>query len=300
MFSGFSRRVNASVFGALAAVVSIGLVQNGWAQTPAETNFTTYCGACHSIGEGLRVGPDLAGIHERRSQDWLEQFVKSSQSLIKSGDAEAIAIAAEFNGIVMPDALISEQQIREVLSYIAVKSAGLASTAGESTTVVAQPAPVAAPPSEEDIQEGQALFQGAIRFDNGGPACNACHDVRNDAVIGGGILAAELTTVFSRMGGAGVKAILGQAPFPVMQAAYVDKPLTDDEVVALVAFLEYADSEQYNQLPRDYGIGLFLSGTFGAAILFLLFGIIWRKRKTGPVNQAIYDRQVTSTIEDRV
>jgi hypothetical protein len=124
--------------------------------------------------------------------------------------------------------------------------------------------------------------------------------VRNDAVIGGGILAAELTTVFSRMGGAGVKAILGQAPFPVMQAAYADKPLTDDEVTALVAFLEYADSEQYNQLPRDYGIGLFLSGTFGAAILFLLFGIIWRKRKTGPVNQAIYDRQVTSIIEDRV
>ena len=152
MFSGFSRRVNASVFGALAAVVSIGLVQNGWAQTPAETNFTTYCGACHSIGEGLRVGPDLAGIHERRSQDWLEQFVKSSQSLIKSGDAEAIAIAAEFNGIIMPDALISEQQIREVLSYIAVRSAGLASAGGESTTVATQPAPVAAPASEEEMR----------------------------------------------------------------------------------------------------------------------------------------------------
>ena len=163
-----------------------------------------------------------------------------------------------------------------------------------------QPAPAAEPASPEDIENGQAMFQGAIRFENGGAACNACHDVRNDAVIGGGILAAELTTVFSRMGGAGVKAILGQAPFPVMQAAYADKPLTDEEVTALVAFLEYADSEEYNQLPRDYGIGLFLSGVVGAAILFLFFGIFWRGRKVGSVNQEIYDRQVTSVVEDRI
>ena len=134
-----------------------------------------------------------------------------------------------------------------------------------------QPAPAAVPASQEDIEKGRVMFQGATRFENGGAACNACHDVRNDAVIGGGILAAELTTVFSRMGGAGVKAILGQAPFPVMQAAYEDKPLTDEEVTALVAFLEYADSEEYNQLPRDYGIGLFLSGAVGAAAFFSVF-----------------------------
>jgi cytochrome c1 len=158
----------------------------------------------------------------------------------------------------------------------------------------------AEPASSEDIADGQAMFQGGIRFENGGAACNACHDVRHDAVIGGGVLAAELTTVFSRMGGAGVRAILGQAPFPVMQAAYEDKALTDDEVRALVAFLQFADSEEYNQLPRDYGIGLFLSGTIGAVILFLFFGILWRNRKIGSVNQDIYDRQVTSVVEDRV
>ena len=147
---------------------------------------------------------------------------------------------------------------------------------------------------------GRRCSRAPLAFENGGAACNACHDVRNDAVIGGGILAAELTTVFSRMGGAGVKAILGQAPFPVMQAAYADKPLTDEEVTALVAFLEFADSEEYNQLPRDYGIGLFLSGVVGAAILFLFFGIFWRGRKVGSVNQDIYDRQAVSVVEDRI
>jgi ubiquinol-cytochrome c reductase cytochrome c subunit len=224
--------------------------------------------------------------------------VRSSQTMIKNGDPDAVALAAEYSGIVMPDTVMSEPQIRDLLNYIQIKSAVLKSTGDESTA--AQPAPAAVPASPEAIEAGQAMFQGAIRFENGGAACNACHDVRNDAVIGGGILAAELTTVFSRMGGAGVKAILGQAPFPVMQAAYADKPLTEEEVTALVAFLEYADSEEYNQLPRDYGIGLFLSGAVGAAILFLFFGIFWRDRKTGSVNQEIYDRQVTSVVEDRI
>ena len=155
----------------------------------------------------------------------------------------------------------------------------------------------AEPASEEDILAGQEMFQGNIRFVNGGPACNACHEVRNDAVIGGGILATELTSVFSRMGGAGVKAILGYAPFPVMQAAYAEQSLTEIEVAALVAFLEFADSEQYNQLPRDYGLGLFVSGSAGAGVLFLFFAFVWRGRKKGSVNQAIYDRQITSVID---
>jgi hypothetical protein len=99
------------------------------------------------------------------------------------------------------------------------------------------------------------------------------------------------------MGGAGVKAILGHAPFPVMQAAYQDQSLTEQEVTALVAFLEYADSAQYNQLPRDYGVGLFLSGLIGASILFILFGVVWRGRKKGSVNQAIYDRQIKSVAD---
>jgi hypothetical protein len=79
-----------------------------------------------------------------------------------------------------------------------------------------------------------------------------------------------------------------------MQTAYQNRSLTENEVAALVAFLEYADSEQYNQLPRDYGIGLFASGSVGAGILFALFAFVWRGRKRESVNQAIYDRQIRS------
>jgi len=281
---------------------SINNSQDAWAQEPGEQVFQTICIACHTIGGGRLVGPDLALVHERRTQDWLESFVKSSQTMVNDGDADAIALFEEFNRIPMPDSPLSEQQIRQVLSYIKSQSPDQSANTDSSTgmpATVDEPAPVEAA-SEETILLGQELFQGNIRLVNGGPACNACHEVRNDAVIGGGILATELTTVFSRMGGAGVKAILGQAPFPVMQAAYKDQSLTENEVAALVAFLEYADSEEYNHLPRDYGLGLFLSGAVGAGVLFLLFGFIWRGRKKESVNQAIYDRQISSVsdIED--
>lgn len=258
-----------------------------------EQVFQTYCFACHGIGEAQRIGPDLAGVHDRRSQDWLQRFVKSPKALIDGGDADAIALLETFNGMVMPDATISDQQIEEVLAYIESRSqsvAGSESAASAVTTAVADTSAVE-PPSSQDISTGADLFQGKLRFENSGPACNACHDVNNDSVTGGGTLAVDLTSAYTRMGAAGLTAILARAPFPAMQSAYGEKPLMDEEVDSLVAFFQYADAESDSQQSTNYGFGLFLSGGLGAAFLFGLFPFIWRNRKIGSVNQSIYDRQ---------
>ena len=294
MFHVLSGGLRALISGMLLAVISLAWSDKTQAQETGEQVFNTTCFACHTIGGGRLIGPDLAGIHEKRSQEWLEQFVKSSQTLINSGDADAVALYEEYNSMLMPDAVASDEQIRDVLSFIKTRSSAQPQQSEASTVAQAQPEE---PASEVDILAGQDLFQGIIRFENNGAPCNACHDVRNDAVMGGGILAAELTTVFSRMGRAGVQSILGQSPFPVMQAAYEGKALTENEVTQLVAFLEYADSEQYHQLPRDYGLGLFASGVAGAGVLFGLFAFVWRGRKTGSVNQEIYDRQIKSELD---
>ncbi len=293
MIKSFSKKMCSLLLGTIATTVFLVISGTSSAQVAGEKEFNTICIACHTVGEGPRVGPDLAGVTDRRSEDWLVKFIKSSQSMIDSGDPDAVALAEQFAGLVMPDTAMSDQQIKDIVGFLKIKGSSAPVGTGKSMAAPDQ-ATAIEPASEEDILLGQNYFQGEERFENGGAACNACHDVRNDAVIGGGILAAELTTVFSRMGGAGVKAILGHAPFPVMQAAYKDRPLTEHEVSTLVAFLEYADSEEYNQLPRDYGIGLFFSGTVGAGVLFFLFGFLWRERKDGSVNQAIYDRQIKS------
>jgi mono/diheme cytochrome c family protein len=295
MFHVLSGGLRALVSGLLLAVISLTWSDKTEAQDTGEQVFNTTCFACHTIGGGRLIGPDLAGIHEKRSQEWLEQFVRSSQTLINSGDADAVALYEEYNSLLMPDTAASDEQIREVLSFIKTRSSDQSQPVEPSAVAQVEPEE---PASEDDILTGQELFQGNIRFENNGAPCNACHDVRNDAVMGGGILAAELTTVFSRMGKAGVQSILGQSPFPVMQAAYEGKALTENEVTQMVAFLEYADSEQHHQLPRDYGLGLFASGIIGSGVLFGLFAFVWRGRRSGSVNQEIYDRQIKSSTDE--
>lgn len=151
------------------------------------------------------------------------------------------------------------------------------------------------PVSEDVVTLGRELYQGTIRFTNGGPACNSCHEVTNDSVIGGGVLGRELTTVFSRFGGPAIRVMIGSPPLPVMQRAFQGRPLTEEEVEALVGFLERADAEHELHQPRDYGIKLFGSGAAGTTLLLGVYTVLWRKRKRGSVNQAIFDRQVRSS-----
>jgi cytochrome c2 len=277
----------AAARGIVIAGLLVFLAAPGAAQPQAQEGseiFGTYCVACHTIGGGRLVGPDLQGVAERRTEAWIIEFVQRSEALIASGHSIAVSLAEEYPGLIMPDLPLSAEQVRAVIAYM---------QEGPSAEP-AREAP-AGPVSEEQIALGQNLFQGTTRFTNGGPTCNACHDVTHDAVIGGGVLAIELTTVFSRLGGPGVRAIIGSPPFPVMQRAYQDKPLTDEEVVALVGFLERADAEQAFHQPGDYGRNLFVAGIIGAAILLGLYSMMWSGRMRASVNQAIYDRQVKST-----
>jgi hypothetical protein len=80
-----------------------------------------------------------------------------------------------------------------------------------------------------------------------------------------------------------------------MEAAYADQPLTEAEKTALVAVLQRAAESGSSHMPRDYGLGLFTSGVAGAVLVFGSCSLVWRRRKTGSVNQAIYDRQMKSS-----
>lgn len=253
-------------------------VASGEAATGAEI-FNNVCIGCHTIGGGKSVGPDLKGVSERRSEEWLLKFIASSQTVVKSGDPIAVALFAEYYKIVMPDVPFSTDEIKGVLAFIRSGGDGTAATPLRAAT-------------PEDIPRGQGLFEGSIRFVNKGPACNSCHHVKNDAVIGGGVLAKDLTSVFTRMGAPGVQAILGKPPFPVMEQAFKGRVLTQDEVVALVAFLQDADEKQSFQHPRDYGFRLLYSGAGGFVVLMAAYSVVWRRRKTHPVNRRIFDRQV--------
>ena len=250
-------------------------------EASGEALFQQKCAACHVTGSERLVGPGLAGVTTRRDRAWLKRFIMQPDQVLASGDSIANALLLEYQ-VPMPNIGTTDAEAEALIAFLGGAQASAPPAVVEQAT-------------EEQIVLGQNLFQGTMRLTNGGPTCNSCHDVTNDAVIGGGILARELTTVFSRLGGPGVRAILGSPPFPVMQRAYQDTPLTDEEVAALVGFLERADEEQALHQPRDYGIKLFGAGVVGVIILLGLYSLLWRSRLRGSVYQDIYDRQISST-----
>ena len=80
--------------------------------------FISRCAACHNINKTL-TGPALAGVDQRRSIDWIINFVHSSQTMVKNGDKDAVALFNQFNHIPMPDHNdLTDEQIKSVVDYI--------------------------------------------------------------------------------------------------------------------------------------------------------------------------------------
>jgi nitrite reductase (NO-forming) len=78
--------------------------------------FESKCLACHSFGQGKKLGPDLAGVTRRRKDDWLTGWLRSPEKMLEA-DADAKAMLKEFNNIPMPNQNLSDAEIREFIKY---------------------------------------------------------------------------------------------------------------------------------------------------------------------------------------
>ncbi|MAE08434.1 MAG: hypothetical protein CL661_06700 [Bacteroidetes bacterium] len=248
--------------------------------------FNKACAPCHTIGKGRLVGPDLKNISEKRTQVWLIDFIQSSQSIIKSGDADAVAIYKEYNSLLMPDQPLDTEQVKALLNYINNAGSGIAETEGQE-----QPTDLLENASEENVAEGLLLFTGKNRFTNGGSACITCHTVKDDRIFSSGTLAKDLTNTYNLMGSAGVSAIVKNPPFPAMREAYINAPLTENEVLNLTAYLRSVDENSIYQHPVDFGFTFVIFGLIVFVLLQITISILYFNRKKESVNYKIFQRQ---------
>ncbi|MBQ4913986.1 c-type cytochrome [Maribacter sp. MMG018] len=112
--------------------------------------FNQNCAACHSLDRKM-TGPALANVESRLAEDegldreWLYAWIKNSPGVIKSGDAYANKIYAEYNQAAMtPFPTLTNADIDNILAYTAAPppapaaaaatdaSAGDASSGGSS------------------------------------------------------------------------------------------------------------------------------------------------------------------------
>jgi nitrite reductase (NO-forming) len=81
-----------------------------------QLEFQSKCLACHAIGGGKKLGPDLAGVTKRRTERWLTMWLKAPDAMLQS-DADAKQMLKEYNNLPMPNQNLSDAEIRQYIKY---------------------------------------------------------------------------------------------------------------------------------------------------------------------------------------
>jgi protein SCO1/2 len=81
--------------------------------------FGSQCSACHTIGQGDKVGPDLLGVTTRRDRAWLERYLAEPETMLAEGDPIAIALFDKYKNVRMPNLRLSRDDVVALLSYLA-------------------------------------------------------------------------------------------------------------------------------------------------------------------------------------
>ena len=120
--------------------------------------FNANCAACHKLNKKA-VGPALKGVSAKYDKEWLYSWIKNSAAMIKSGDAQAVAIWEEYNKTAMTAfPQLSNQDIDNILAYTDYTPPAAEATA--AVAVAAAPAPNAI--SNEIILGALALVFGIL------------------------------------------------------------------------------------------------------------------------------------------
>jgi len=260
-------------FVALATIAGI------WAALPTVANaagtdaaagqqiFQEKCVACHTVGKGALVGPDLEGVTARRPREWLEQWIAAPEAVLAKKDPYATSLLHQFHDVQMPNPVLSPSDITAVLAYLETAAGQPSAPATEATS---------APAVQGNPEIGKDLFTGVVRFQNGGPPCMACHSVGGIGALGGGQLGPDLTAVVSRYGGAAaVDAFVAGTPTPTMRAVWSKNPLTTEERASVVSFLAQA---VVTQRPAQAIWQLLGLAVLGLVILLTIAGLKWQNR----------------------
>ena len=79
------------------------------------------CIACHTIGHGDKVGPDLLGVTHVRSRQWLTQIIQTPDKLLEEKDPVATALYKRY-GVRMPNIYVSDMDANYIIGYLEAQS----------------------------------------------------------------------------------------------------------------------------------------------------------------------------------
>jgi cytochrome c5 len=118
MIIGFSGSWRGPALVVLVSVILLAPARHGMAAETGEEVFQSLCAACHTIGQGKLVGPDLAGVTSRREESWLQRQIKEPDMLLEENDPIAIQLLQESDDMPMPPLDLSDEEVVAVIAYL--------------------------------------------------------------------------------------------------------------------------------------------------------------------------------------
>ena len=173
--------------------------------------FDETCAACHTIGGGPLVGPDLAGVTLVRDHEWLTAWVFDPEAFVAL-DADAAAI---YTGS-MPTLGLGTEEVGEVLAYL------------ESKSDVAPADPIFAAPRE--LSEVEFDEASSVYFNR----CAGCHGTLRAGATGPNIQPERTLEI----GTTGLTTILTNGLPGGMPAWGQAGILTEDEIELMANFVQ--------------------------------------------------------------
>ncbi|MCC7119084.1 MAG: cytochrome c [Anaerolineales bacterium] len=247
----------------LTLATGVAFAQPSAQAADGEALFKEKCVACHTIGGGKLVGPDLQGVTERQDPVWLKQWILAPDQVLASGDPIATGLFKEYNNVPMPNLGLTPDQVDALLAYLG----GGATTGGAGAELPAG-----------DAVSGKAYFVGDQRFSNGGPHCISCHSVAGLGSLGGGNLGPDLTNSGYTQSETAFASFISAPSTQTMNSIWASTPLTLQEQADLYAFLSKAAIQQRE--PSSL-LQIALLAILGAALLIALANLYWGKRLRG-------------------
>ncbi len=87
--------------------------------------FATRCAACHTIGNGDKIGPDLLGVTNVRDRAWLVRMIVDSSKMLEEKDPIATALFKKYKEIRMPPLALPEADVNMLIEYMKMQTARL-------------------------------------------------------------------------------------------------------------------------------------------------------------------------------
>jgi protein SCO1 len=84
--------------------------------------FKNRCAACHTVGKGDGIGPDLANVTKRREHCWVGRYIAEPDKMLEEKDPVALELFTRYKSVRMPNLGLTAEEVALLLEHIEKES----------------------------------------------------------------------------------------------------------------------------------------------------------------------------------